>query len=129
MFEPKTEQEVFDIVARHLLTQGRRAAVDLGYNDGQLNCLYRTPEGLKCAAGCLIPDEAYDESMEGIMIGSLIHNGTKLAHLKPFMMLLNRLQGAHDEAEDDDFMPGLIDVARRHDLDVSVLKEFSNAEV
>ena len=43
-------QEVFDKVAIHLLTQNAKAL-----NSGGL-CVYKTPNGLRCAVGCLIPD-------------------------------------------------------------------------
>lgn len=55
----KSEQEVFDKVTHHLLSQQVKAA------DSDGACLYRTPEGRKCAIGCLIPDEEYREHMEG----------------------------------------------------------------
>lgn len=44
-----TEQEVFDYIVNHLLTQNAKSQ-----DDG--TCLYLNPEGLKCAAGCLIAD-------------------------------------------------------------------------
>lgn len=52
-------QEVFDKVLNHLLKQGRKS-VD---SDGR--CLYRAPNGDKCAIGCLIPDELYTPELEG----------------------------------------------------------------
>jgi hypothetical protein len=74
-----TNQEMYDRVARHLLTQQARAVVPvtpgrLGIDGNVLSsvesCRYRTPSGLKCAIGCLIPDDKYQESMEGAGIGS-----------------------------------------------------------
>ncbi len=48
-------QELFDTVATHLLTQRKPAmARDAG---GSETCCYRTEDGRKCAAGCLIPDD------------------------------------------------------------------------
>lgn len=55
----KTAQEVFDYISIHLLSQNRKAMDDFGA------CEYRLPSGLKCAAGCLIPEEKYDPSFEG----------------------------------------------------------------
>lgn len=55
----KSEQEVFDTVVLHLLKQEAKAEGE----DGE--CLYRDPEGRKCAVGCLIPDEQYRDHMEG----------------------------------------------------------------
>jgi hypothetical protein len=52
-------QDVFNRVALALLAQGRPSfSVDKG-------CMYRGPEGSKCAAGHLIPDEHYTPGLEG----------------------------------------------------------------
>lgn len=53
-----SEQQIFDHVANHLLTQNRKAI------EAPINaCRYRVEEAdgtvLKCAAGCLITDEEY----------------------------------------------------------------------
>ena len=56
---PKTEQECFDRVAEHLLTQNCRSV------DQEDGCVYRGVQGRKCAAGCLIPDKAYSADFEG----------------------------------------------------------------
>ena len=52
-----TEQEIFNQVARHLLTQNRRSVDEKGF------CKYRSGN-LKCAAGCLISDEEYSPLMD-----------------------------------------------------------------
>ncbi len=54
-----SEQEVFDFIANHLFEQGR----DCLDEDG--GCVYRNEMGLKCAAGCLIPDNVYKSDFEG----------------------------------------------------------------
>lgn len=46
-----TEQQVFDQVAGHLLTQKEVLPSPA--------CFYRGPNGLKCAAGCLIANDEY----------------------------------------------------------------------
>jgi hypothetical protein len=56
----KTHQETFDIVYNAILKQGC-FSYDLAEG-----CLYRGPNGVKCAAGHLIPDDKYDPKMEGI---------------------------------------------------------------
>lgn len=53
-----TRQEIFDTVATHLITQGRRAWTGT-------NCMYLAPNGDRCAIGCLIPDDLYTPEMEG----------------------------------------------------------------
>ena len=47
-------QQVFDVVATHLFTQGKQA------REGG-NCQYRTKAGLKCAVGALITDESWEK--------------------------------------------------------------------
>lgn len=54
-----TGQELFDIIATHLITQTGLSIDERG------KYLYRGPNGLKCAAGFLIPDEDYIPEMEG----------------------------------------------------------------
>jgi hypothetical protein len=46
---PSDRHELFNKVVTHLLAQNKKAL----YAD--MFC-YRTPDGLKCAAGCLLPD-------------------------------------------------------------------------
>lgn len=65
-----TKREIFDKVKTHLLTQKEKAVNK--YVEGA-PCMYRTPEGLSCAVGCLIPEDLYDKSIEGIAVFSLIH--------------------------------------------------------
>lgn len=57
-----TRREMFEKVKAHLLKQNQKAMID---TDEGIACRYRTPEGLTCAIGCLIPDDEYDESFEG----------------------------------------------------------------
>jgi hypothetical protein len=54
-----TKSDVFYFVIAHLRAQGVQAKNEIG------SCSYRTPEGLKCAAGCLIPDDEYNPEFEG----------------------------------------------------------------
>ena len=53
-------QEAYEAIRAHF----RRPGARLAKSDGGA-CKYRSLEGQKCAVGCLIPDEAYDEGMEG----------------------------------------------------------------
>jgi hypothetical protein len=50
-----TKQDIFDAVAIHLLEQGERS-----WDPLEEQCLYRGPNGLKCAVGALISDDAFD---------------------------------------------------------------------
>jgi hypothetical protein len=88
---PDTLQEVFNIVSTHLLTQGQ-----MSLTDGI--CAYRGENGLMCAAGVLIPDEAYTPSMETLRWSTLIDR--KLIENK-FRHEINDLQNIHDSGLKD----------------------------
>jgi len=64
MKKKMTRQEIFDKVAKHLLTQNAKARGDVE-TGGPSGCLYYDSEtGRKCAIGCLIPQDQYDPRME-----------------------------------------------------------------
>lgn len=99
----KTNQEIFDIVAKHLLTQMARSEFlqifdHLGneLKVPQMQCAYRGASGRKCAAGVLIPDALYSPLMEGLNIRqSVVHDG--LEGVGPDGLgLLGDLQRMHD---------------------------------
>lgn len=81
----KTEQEVFDYVAKHLLTQKKRSK-------GKTTCRYKMGD-LKCAAGCLMAEDEYKETMEGAGWVELVtHEDVPGAHKE----LIHELQAVHD---------------------------------
>lgn len=51
--ETMSLQEIFEASVTHLFNQGRQSA-----NPGGDFCLYRGPDGLKCAAGIFLDDDA-----------------------------------------------------------------------
>lgn len=59
-----------DKVEQHLIQQKARS-VDV---DNSV-CMYRGPNGLMCAAGCLIPDELYTHTLEYRAISLLVADG------------------------------------------------------
>jgi hypothetical protein len=80
-------QEIFDTVAKHLATQGRKAMIANA-------CAYRGEGGLKCAAGVLIRDDEYNDGMEGKMADDILPR-----RLCPHVDLILRLQYAHDDSQ------------------------------
>lgn len=86
--------ELFDRVADHLRKQNAKSV------DADSRCFYRGPNGLKCAVGFLITDEAYSEDIESMSADSvevcaaLEKSGIKL-DLATIGMLLD-LQFVHD---------------------------------
>jgi hypothetical protein len=117
-----TEQEIFDTVALHLIKQGKQSI------DADDNCLYRGPEGLKCAIGCLIPDELYLSKMECHGVSHLFVNYVSLNFLQPFDALLNDLQRAHDREplEDQTWIDTVVlrlrKIAEKYNLSVAALE-------
>lgn len=90
-----TDQETFDIVARHLYEQGQRS-----YKD-DIGCRYRDPHGRKCAVGVLIPDALYHPNMETVFVSPLLTGYPVLRdYMSRNVSLLADLQFAHD-AEDN----------------------------
>lgn len=112
---PEDPQVVFDTVARHLLTQKMRSQND------KRTCLYRGPEGLKCAAGCLIPDDKYSSTMEG-----KAWNILAASEIVPFTNknLIVKLQKIHDCLDPKNWLNELYILAAELKLNTSVLSEF-----
>jgi hypothetical protein len=104
---PETEQEVFDLVAKHLLTQNKRS-------DNVIGCCYRSRNGLKCAAGCLIPDESYNKSMETYGWPDLVKRQLVSAKHET---LISRLQVIHDRAAVSEWKQKLKAIAEQHNLE------------
>lgn len=120
-----TNQEAFDIAARHLLKQRRKS-----YWGGA--CAYRDGYGLKCAVGCLIPDELYKPEMEcsdfgaGLSVAGLCEKYPEVAALLEGvdMCLLNDLQNCHDAYLVKSWHANLGKIADRYHLSPVVLGEF-----
>ena len=113
-------QETFDTVARHLLTQEERAVDENG------QCRYRVPgTDLKCAAGFLIPDDEYDECMEGYAAD--ITSDRSLTLARHSTSLVTDLQALHDDVEPVSWKDALSIVAFNFGLDTAVLDEFPDA--
>lgn len=104
-----TDQEVFDQVATHLLTQMKRSVSD------DAVCLYRSPDGLKCAAGCLIGDDEYDPDMEGNCWVDLV---SRFDFTQSHGNLIQRLQNVHDTYQPQDWLEQLKRIAFEFSLEL-----------
>ena len=115
-------QDIFDTVVKHLFTQGKPAM-----DDG--TCMYRGPDGAKCAVGVLIADDEYRHGFEFRELPDLLSliDGTPLERrLSKNLRLLRDLQAAHD-TRDNRTQEGRFDlqalerdlftIAHRHDLE------------
>jgi hypothetical protein len=91
-------QEIFDKTLFHLRKQ-KVASVN-----AEGGCMYRGPNGVRCAAGIHIPPEIYDPEMEGLtvdrLIDRLIDFPEVLDYFQENTWLLVQMQTAHD-----DYMP------------------------
>ena len=115
-----TPQETFNIVAKHLLTQMEQA------KDRSGCCSYRGENGLKCAVGCLIPDDKYDPYMEGqspltttCMSGKKREPGSVgrlLLEQGHDLSLAEALQTIHDNYDPDEWRERLQELATRRNL-------------
>ena len=112
-----TEQQVFDRVAKHLLTQNKKSGHWVcGTGFGRIfDCLYRGPNGLKCAIGVLIPDEKYEPEFEGLgAINKELCAAAGISHIgKDF---LGDLQDIHDQHRPSRWAQKLRAFAKKHKL-------------
>ena len=107
-----TAQEVFEQVAKHLIKQNAKAQNDYK------SCKYRHGD-LKCAAGCLIAEDEYNEDiMECNGWGRLV---TRDIVPENHDDLICDLQKVHDKKETNTWKEELIKVATEHNLDYSFL--------
>jgi hypothetical protein len=104
-----------------MIAQGRPSRSEY---DG--DCLYRGPDGSKCAAGVLIPDELYNPRFEGTAADQK-DVGSILSRLGHDLSLVRDLQVVHDEAGSNHFIRDFRDAAavtaQCYGLDASVLND------
>lgn len=120
-------QEIFNRVARHLLTQNARAS------QGEAgDCMYRTDDGLKCAVGCLITDDAYSLELENLLVSrapvreALEASGIVVEPNGPTHKILSDLQRVHDTVGTSNWPEELRSIATHYRLDHSVIKSKSS---
>ena len=105
-----TAQEVFDQVTQHLLKQGKAARSGTGA------CRYRVEtqgEILKCAAGCLIADDEYNEKFEGYSWSTLVRLHAITGYHDD---LITSLQKMHDTCLVSEWPERLRQLAADYDL-------------
>lgn len=117
-----TAQEVFDQVARHLLTQRKRSLRD-GISGA---CMYKAAGGLACAAGCLIADDEYDYSFESWSWEYLVANREDFP--ARHSSLITSLQVIHDSSFPTEWSYVLAVLANNEGLSPAVIEEFSARE-
>ena len=128
------KQEIFNKVAVHLLTQKAQAGRKEG--DAPFACLYRAPDGKKCAAGCLITDEAYIPYLEQktvtseVVTRALIKSGVfpdlSTRKYRDRRDMLAHLQSIHDGTLVSNWKNALLNIGELNGLYTSVVKEFND---
>lgn len=130
----RTVQDIFDTAVGGVIAQGRPSV----NADGQ--CMYRSPDGAKCAAGQLIPDDQYNPAWENKNINAPIFEAMNLRKAAGLptddsqsdqSRVAGRLQRAHDSAAFDTDSPEAFvkhfrnlarHVAQDFELNMDVLK-------
>lgn len=115
MEQKLTQQEIFDQVANHLLTQIKKS-----YDPVKKECQYRGPNGLKCAVGGIITDSELGKQSNSINV---------LGFILPFRLAVDKeflrdLQVIHDENKPSRWINKLSLFAKKHKLDSDVLKKY-----
>jgi hypothetical protein len=124
-----TLQQIFDKVARHLLTQMKQSRTELG------SCAYRGADNTMCAVGCLIEDKHYkrtiefkgarDTNVQEILVKSGILEAVDVDNYSLKTELLARLQVVHDSNQPSAWKELLVKLANDCGLDPKVLREFA----
>ena len=115
-----THQEIFDFVWTKLYEQGEQSIE-------RCDCRYRTTGGLKCAVGHLIPDDLYEENMEGRTVRVISEHYSLPSDVfnRYNEGFLNELQAAHDSAGTINFLEHLAsqmrDIAVRMNLSHTII--------
>lgn len=110
-----TAQEVFTHVAKHLLKQDEQAVINLSNDEeGPMTCAYRAPDGMQCAAGCLIGADQYKPEFEGKLWLSV----AKILNLTKHSDLIRALQKIHDTTAPRLWRDELETVARFYALEM-----------
>ena len=115
-----TEQEIFDKVTVHLLTQNLKSR-ETPWGG---KCKYRDDRGHKCAVGILIPDELYKPEMEGFTYAALRRGYPELGFMDWSTTLPTALQMMHDGKEPYEWKKELRSIANGYKLDASILDRF-----
>lgn len=87
-----TAQGIVDHVSAAIVEQGAPSQKASGM------CMYRGPNGRKCAAGHLIPDELYHEGLESIGWRTMDEEFYKACGLQHHSSMIWELQRCHDVA-------------------------------
>lgn len=115
-----TNQEIFDKVAKHLLTQNARSQ-----DIRNIVCAYRGSNDMKCAIGVLIEDKYYNRLLEGYSVSdfnvkkALEKSGIEFDNGRIYF--LHDLQRIHDSALIGSWRDRLEELAHKYKLNAAIL--------
>jgi hypothetical protein len=132
-----SKQAVADFIVARMKEQRRGSAKfydEEGYRDEVEMCLYRGPEGAKCAVGHLIPDRQYRKGMDadsGLPVEQLMleyfpaysEDTDKLYFLKHLQMAHDGAASEFDDEFVDEFIRRVTSVYHNHKLDMTTLSK------
>jgi hypothetical protein len=106
--EKATEQQVFDQMAVHMLTQNQRS-----FMDDNETCAYRNGHELMCPAGCLFSDEEYKKIKpdDRGTWRTLVENELVPSY---HCALISDVQSIHDQHEPHEWLTRLQGVIQRY---------------
>lgn len=112
-----TTQEAYDRIREFFLRP--EAELARSGESSFATCYYRKGEvadsPVRCAVGCLIPDEHYSRSFEGVSVSALDYDFGEVN-----IDFLEHAQDAHDRAASvEEFLSALSSVAHRFGLEVA----------
>lgn len=134
-----SDQEVFDQVAKHLLTQKKQSRKK--GTTATKHCMYYGPGNLKDPVGCFIPEELYTSEIEGksvcldelqkstklgtiLVACQLVTEDPKNLDNKDRLRFLGKLQEFHDSFKPTQWKKGLEILAKKKKLNDTVLRNF-----
>lgn len=109
-------EQVFNYVAAHLLKQNKRSVCD-NHQLGNI-CMYRGKDDMSCAAGCLIPDDDYNQDDEGCGVRTIEFFNKFSNHVKS---LLRKLQVIHDSYDPCGWPKMLNDLAKQNNFKMEIV--------
>ncbi len=110
-----SEQEIFNQVADHLLTQKKKSR-----DPKTKSCQYRGPNGLKCAVGGILADHEVPFGANNYTVYSI----DLPDRLRGRVDFLRALQVVHDQNKPSRWIEKLSAFAKKHKLSTSVLKKY-----
>ena len=115
-----TAQQVFDYVAKHLLTQGEKC--EMFDDDMNPVCVYKNEVNQRCAAGCLFGPGEYSRVLEGKSWECLVEDRRVPSN---HWSLITGLQRVHDTRSANNWYKGLQQLATECNLNTINLDQYA----